>query len=65
MGVDYILTSRSKPEEVREAARNVIKTCAPGGRFLLAMAHTHPELDVEKIKIMLEVAKDYGRYPIK
>jgi uroporphyrinogen decarboxylase len=65
MGVDYILTSRSKPEEVREAAKSVIKTCAPGGRFLLAMAHTHPELDVEKIKIMLEVARDYGRYPIK
>jgi len=64
MGVDYILTTRSIPDEVREAARNVIKTCAPGGRFLLAMAHTHPELDVEKIKIMLEVAKDYGRYPI-
>jgi hypothetical protein len=28
------------------------------------MAHTHPELDVEKIRIMLEEAKDYGRYPI-
>jgi uroporphyrinogen-III decarboxylase len=65
MGVDYILTSFSKPEEVREAARNVIKTCAPGGRFLLSMAHTHPELDIEKVKIMLEVAKDFGRYPIK
>lgn len=64
MGVDHILTTRSTPEEVREAARNVITTCAPDGRFLLAMAHTHPELDVEKIKIMLEVAKDFGRYPI-
>lgn len=64
IGVDYLLTKRSKAEEVIEATKEIIRICAPGGRFLLAPVHSHSDLDISKVKVMLETAKKYGRYPI-
>ncbi len=63
-GVDYTLTTHSTPEEVVEDIKEIIKICAPGGRFLLAPVHSHPEMDMSKVKIMLETAWEYGKYPI-
>jgi len=64
MGVDYLLTFDSKPEEVVEKTKELIKNLAPGGRFILAPAHSHPEVDMSKEKIMLETAWEYGKYPL-
>jgi uroporphyrinogen decarboxylase len=64
VGVDYILTPRSTPDEVREELRRLIKLCAPGGRFIIGPVHDHPDMDMEKIRIMLEAAREYGTYPL-
>ena len=64
MGVDYLLTFDSKPEEVVEKTKELIKNLAPGGRFILAPTHSHPEVDMSKEKVMLETAWEYGKYPI-
>ena len=64
MGVDYLLTSRSKPEEVVDGVKHLIRTCAHGGRFILGPVNAHSEEDVSKIKVMIDATKEYGRYPI-
>ena len=64
VGVDYHLTRDSSPEEVAEATREIIRVCAPGSRFILAPVHSHPEMDMSKVKVMLETAWEYGKYPI-
>lgn len=64
IGIDYLLTERSKPQEVVEATKEIIRICASGGRFLLAPVHCHPDLDISKVKIMLDTAKEYGTYPL-
>lgn len=64
MGIDYILTKKSKPQEVVEKTKELISNLGPDGRFILAPSHSHPEVDMEKQQIMLEAAKKYGTYPI-
>jgi len=64
MGVDYLLTERSRPEEVVEKTKELIKHLAPGGRFILAPAHSHSDIDMTKERLMIETAKQFGKYPI-
>ncbi len=64
VGVDYLLTPKSKPEEVVDKTKELIKHLAPGGRFILAPAHSLSIVDMSKEKIMLETAWKYGKYPI-
>ncbi len=64
MNVDYLLTERSKPEEVIEETKKLIRYLAPEGRFILAPAHSHAEVDMSKEKVMLETIWNYGKYPI-
>jgi uroporphyrinogen decarboxylase len=64
VGVDYLLTKRSRPEEVVAETRKLIKACAPGGRFLIGPVHDHPDMDMEKVKVMLETVWEHGSYPI-
>jgi len=59
MGIDYMLTKKSKPREVVEKTKELIKNLAPGGRFILAPSHSHPEVDMSKQKIMLETAREH------
>ncbi len=59
VGVDYLLTHRSKPEEVEEKTKELIKNLATGGRYILAPVHSHADQDVSKIKVMLETARGY------
>lgn len=65
VGVDYLLTVGSKPEEVVEKAKELIKHLAPGGRFILAPVHSLPIVDMSKEKVMIETAHQFGQYPIK
>lgn len=64
VGVDYILTERSSPQEVRDEVKRLIKICAPGGRFLIGPVHDHPDMDMSKVRIMIDAAREFGRYPI-
>ena len=54
------------PEEVDAEVRERIKTCAPGGGFLLAPTH-NIQLDVpfENIEALYNAIKKYGAYPIR
>jgi len=60
-----MLTKKSKPEEVVEKTKELIKRLGPGGRFIIAPAHSHPEVDMSKEQIMLDTIKKYGNYPIE
>ncbi len=65
VGVDYLLTRRSTPEEVADETKKLIKACGPGGRFLIGPVHDHPDMDMEKVKVMLETVWEHGKYPIR
>jgi uroporphyrinogen-III decarboxylase len=62
VGVDYLLTDRSKDEEVVEEVKRLIDGLASGGRFILSPAHTLNSIPAAKLKVMIEAAHDYGKY---
>ena len=64
VGVDYLLTERSKPHEVEEGVKTLIQALAPSGRFIIGPVHTHPDMDISKVKIMVETVRKHGNYPI-
>lgn len=51
-------------EEVFEAVRMAVADAGDGGGFLLAAAHSHEDVSVERVRWMLEAAGRYGRYPL-
>ncbi len=63
MGVDYLLTDRSKDEEVVDEVKRLIRELAPGGRFILAPGHSLSSIPASKMKLMVEAARMYGAYP--
>ncbi|MBW2365418.1 MAG: hypothetical protein JRF25_10215, partial [Deltaproteobacteria bacterium] len=65
VGIDYLLTERSKPEEVEEGVKKLIRELAPGGRFIIGPVHTHPDMDMSKVKIMMDTVRKHGNYPIQ
>jgi uroporphyrinogen decarboxylase len=65
MGIDYMLTKKSKPREVVEKTKELLRKLGPHGRFILAPSHSHPEVDMEKQQIMVDTVKKYGKYPIE
>ncbi len=60
IGVDYLLTERSKPQEVVDAVKDLIKTCASGGRFLIGPVHSHTDMSIEKLRLMIDTVKNVG-----
>ncbi|MBW1798795.1 MAG: hypothetical protein JRJ21_10445 [Deltaproteobacteria bacterium] len=62
--VDVML--HGSPSDVEEACIELIKKCAPGGRYGLGPGCMLP-LDVpfENMKAMIDSAKKYGEYPIR
>jgi hypothetical protein len=59
-GVDYLLTERSTAAEVVDATRYMIDRLAQGGRFILSPVHAHGEMDMSKVRVMIETAREYG-----
>jgi len=55
-----------KPEDVEAEVRERIRTCAPGGGFLLAPTH-NIQLDVplENVNAFYRAVKKYGQYPVR
>jgi len=59
------LLSYKTPAEVKAATREVIRTAAPGGGFVLASSNCiHSQVPVENLYAMLEAAEEFGKYPI-
>nr|MDO8086589.1 uroporphyrinogen decarboxylase family protein [Candidatus Sigynarchaeum springense] len=61
MGVDYHLTSKSKPEEVVARTRELVERLGPGGRFIISNVHCLPTMDMTKMKVMLQAVKELKR----
>ncbi len=64
VGIDYLLTERSRDEEIVEKVKELIKQLGPGGRFILGPTHSEDSLPAHKLKVMLDAVKEYGAYPI-
>ncbi len=62
VGVDYLLTDRSKDEEVVEEVKRLIAGLAPGGRYILSPAHSLSSVPARKLKVMIDAAREYGKY---
>jgi uroporphyrinogen-III decarboxylase len=64
MGVDYLLTDRSKDEEVVDEVKKLIAELGPGGRFIISPVHSLSSIPAHKLRVMLDAAHKYGSYPI-
>ena len=65
VGVDYLLTDRSRDEEIVAEVKKLIQALAPGGRFIIGPVHSLSSIPARKMKIMLDAVETYGRYPIE
>jgi uroporphyrinogen-III decarboxylase len=64
MGVDYLLTDRSKDEEVQAEVKKLIAELGPGGRFIIAPVHSLSTIPAHKLRVMVDAVTRYGAYPI-
>jgi hypothetical protein len=64
MGVDYLLTDRSKDEEVQAEVKKLIAELGPGGRFIIAPVHSLSTIPAHKLRVMVDAVARYGAYPI-
>lgn len=64
VGIDYLLTDRSKDEEIVDEVKKLIKALGPGGRFLIGPVHSMSSIPADKLRVMLDTIKKYGKYPI-
>ena len=60
----HILVDGTK-KEVEDAVKHAIKILGPGGGFMVSPSNTHPAMNYQQIKWMVEATKQYGVYPIK
>jgi uroporphyrinogen decarboxylase len=64
VGIDYLLTDRSKDEEIVDEVKKLIKALGPGGRFMIGPVHSMSSIPADKLRVMLDAIKKYGKYPI-
>ena len=64
VGIDYLLTERSKDEEIVDKVKELIKKLGPGGRFMISPVHSEDSIPAHKLQVMLNAVKKYGSYPI-
>ncbi len=63
LDITHILVDASR-DEVFTAVRQAIQDAGRGGAFILAPDHSHPGISVERLRWMVEAAREYGRYPL-
>jgi uroporphyrinogen-III decarboxylase len=63
LDVSHLLV-RGTREEVEDAVKRAIGDAARGGGYVLSAAHSHPFVDPERLRWMVEAAHRHGRYPI-
>ncbi len=61
--ITHILVDATR-EEVFEAVRQAIKEAGEGGGYILAPTNSHPGMNVERLRWMLEAVDKYGNYPL-
>lgn len=64
VGVDHLLTDRSKDEEVVDEVKKLIRELGPGGRFIIAPVHSLSTIPAHKLRVMVDAVHTYGSYPI-
>lgn len=64
VGVDYLLTDRSRDEEIVSEVKRLIAELGPGGRFIIAPVHSLSTIPAHKLKVMVDAVTRYGAYPI-
>ncbi|MBU2511447.1 hypothetical protein KJ966_08910 [bacterium] len=64
VGIDYLLSDRSKDEEIVEKVKELCIKLGPGGKFLLSAVHSEDSVPSAKLKVMLDAVKEYGVYPL-
>ncbi len=62
--ITHILVDATK-DEVFEAVRQAIRDAGAGGGYIVAPTNTHPDMDLERLRWMVEAAEKYGRYPLQ
>ena len=63
LDITHILVDATR-EEVFEAVRQCIADAGRGGGYILAPDHSHPGISAERLRWMVEAAKEYGNYPL-
>jgi uroporphyrinogen decarboxylase len=63
LDVSQLLVTGSR-QEIEGAVKKAIHDAAAGGGYILSAAHSHPFVDGERLKWMVEAAHRYGRYPL-
>ena len=63
--VDLVLLGRGTTAEVDDEVRNLIKTCGPGGGYIITSGNSLASfLKPENVVAMAEAVRKYGPYPI-
>lgn len=60
--VPVTVMTTGTPEEVKQRSRELIKTCAPGGGYILTASAFMDFGNPENLRAMMAAAKEYGRY---
>jgi uroporphyrinogen-III decarboxylase len=60
--VPATLLVTSTPQAVKEACRQLIETCGPGGGYILTGSAGISEGNPDNLHAMMEAAEEYGRY---
>ncbi len=62
-GIDVLHPFEGTMEEAKDAVKRAIDILAPGGGYILGPTHNYaPHLPLEKVLMVFEFAKEYGRY---
>jgi len=64
LDVSQLLVNGSK-EEIQNEVKSCIRKAAKGGGYVLSACHSHPDVDPERLKWMVEAGREFGEYPIK
>ncbi|MEW6554227.1 MAG: uroporphyrinogen decarboxylase family protein [Actinomycetota bacterium] len=63
LDITHILVDANR-DEVFAAVRQAIADAGQGGGYILAPDHSHPDISVERLRWMVEAAREHGRYPL-
>jgi len=50
------------PQQVKECAKDLIDTCAPGGGYIMSNGVAADEVKAENVRMMMDFTKEYGVY---
>jgi uroporphyrinogen decarboxylase len=62
--ITHVLVDASR-DEVFAAVRQAIVDAGGGGGYIVAPTNTHPDMDLEHLRWMIEAAHTYGSYPLE